>query len=466
MKNSFNTVDLMLSKPVGPLIIKNAIPTIIIMMVSAIYNTADTFFVSQLGTSASGAVGVVFSLMTLIQAGGFLIGMGSGSILSRALGSGDIKKAQTLVSTAIVTVFSLGIVFSVFGTIFNVQLVRGLGATQTILPYAIDYARYIILGCPFMMASFAMNNLLRFEGKASLSMFGMVSGGVLNMLLDPLFIFVFKMGISGAAIATLLSQIASFIILFSIHAFNKSVVNFSLKSVSKKLSVYADIVTTGLPSLFRQGSTSVSNIFMNMGAAKYGALMVGFALTSAQTADAAVAGMSISNKICQLIMSVAIGLGQGFQPVCGINLGAKKYDRVKSSISFLIKIITACMFVLGLAVFIFAPQIARTFRDDEAVIKVASLALRMSCCILPFHSLIFGTSMLLQTAGAKVSATVLSSLRQGIVFIPLIFILPYACTLFRAAPIYGIMLTPALSDLISAFIMLPYLIKYVKKLGN
>ncbi len=265
---SFNTVELMLSRPVGSLIIKNAIPTIITMMVSAIYNTADTFFVSQLGTSASGAVGVIFSLMTMIQAGGFMIGMGAGSITSRALGSGNRQKAQTFVSTAIVCVFSLGLIFSILGTIFNKPLVRLLGATDTIFPFALDYARFIIFGCPFMMSAFAMNNLLRFQGKAAFSMIGMVTGGILNMLLDPLFIFVFKMGISGAAIATLISQITSFFILLSMFFFNPQVVKFNIKSVAKKFSVYFDIVTTGLPSLFRQGTTSISTIFMNIGAAK------------------------------------------------------------------------------------------------------------------------------------------------------------------------------------------------------
>lgn len=462
--HSFNTVELMLSRPVGSLIIKNAIPTIITMMVSAIYNTADTFFVSQLGTSASGAVGVIFSLMTMIQAGGFMIGMGAGSITSRALGSGNRQKAQTFVSTAIVCVFSLGLIFSILGTIFNKPLVRLLGATDTIFPFALDYARFIIFGCPFMMSAFAMNNLLRFQGKAAFSMIGMVTGGILNMLLDPLFIFVFKMGISGAAIATLISQITSFFILLSMFFFNPQVVKFNIKSVAKKFSVYFDIVTTGLPSLFRQGTTSVSAIFMNIGAAKYGALMSGFALTAAQTADAAVAGMSISNRICQLLMAVAIGLGQGFQPVCGINLGAKKYDRVKQAVAFLIKGTSLAMAVLGTVVFIFAPQIAHSFRDDEAVIKVASIALRMSCCILAFHSIIFGSTMLLQTAGEKLSATVLSSLRQGIVFVPMILCLPYAVQFFGFEPIAGIMLTPALSDLLSAFITLPFLIKYLKKL--
>lgn len=464
MKQNFNTLEVMTCAPVGPLIIKNAIPTIITMMVTAIYNTADTFFVSRLGTSASGAVGVIFSLMTMIQACGFMIGMGAGAITSRAIGSGDKAKAQTLVSTAIVCVFSMGLFLAVLGTVFNRPLVRMLGATETILPFAVDYARFIILGIPFMMSAFAMNNLLRFQGKAAFSMIGMVSGGILNMILDPLFIFGLDLGISGAAIATIISQIISFSILLSMFFFNPLVVRFSLKAVARKFSVYFDIITTGLPSLFRQGTTSISTIFMNLGAAKYGAMMAGFDLSPAQTADAAVAGMSISNRICLLLMAVAIGFGQGFQPVCGINLGAKKYDRVKEAVAFLIKGTALAMAVLGAFVFAFAPRIAASFRDDPAVIKVASSALRMSCCVLPFHSLLFGSTMLLQTAGEKLSATILSSLRQGLVFVPLILLMPHLVVFFGLEPVAGIMATPALSDLISAFITLPFLITYLKKL--
>lgn len=462
----FNTVELMTSAPVGSLIIKNAIPTIITMMVTAIYNTADTFFVSRLGTSASGAVGVIFSLMTIIQACGFMIGMGAGSITSRALGSGNSSKAQTVVSTAIVCVFSLGVFLAVLGTVFNHSLVRCLGATETILPFAVDYARFIILGTPFMMSAFAMNNLLRFQGKAAFSMIGMVIGGVLNMVLDPIFIFVFDMGISGAAVATVISQITSFSILLSMFFFNPLVVKFSPRAISRKFSVYWDIVTTGLPSLFRQGTTSVSTIFMNLGAAKFGAMMGGFNMSGAQTADAAVAGMSISNRICMLLMAVAIGFGQGFQPVCGINLGAKKYHRVKQAVAFLIKCTAIVMAVLGAFVFIFAPQIAASFREDPAVIKVASSALRLSCLVLPFHSVIFGTNMLLQTAGEKLSAIILSSLRQGIVFIPVILALPRLILVFGGEPIIGIMATPALSDLISALITLPFLIFYLKRITS
>ena len=460
-----DTVLTMTTASVGGLILQNAIPTIITMMVTAIYNTADTFFVSQLGTSASGAVGIIFSLMALIQSFGFTIGMGSGSITTRALGAQDLRQADRYCSSAIFLAFSLGVLFSIFGTLFKSSIVVALGATPTILPYAMDYAKYIIFASPFMISSFVMNNQLRFQGKASFSMIGMVSGGILNMILDPIFIFALRLGISGAAIATMLSQFTSFCILLSMFIRKKSMANLSIKCVARDLKTYLNIITTGLPSFFRQGMASVSGIFLNVNAAKYGALLTGFAMTSAETADAAVAGMAICNRTFMLLLSVAIGMGQGFQPVCGMNLGAKKYDRVKDSYSFLVKITTVIMSVFAVIVFIYAPKIAQSFRDDYAVISVASLGMRFQSSVLPFHSVIFATNMLLQVAGVKKGAVFLSSLRQGVVFIPLIFILPHLVKFFGAEPMLGVQMTQSVSDLISASVALPFVISFFRKLG-
>ena len=453
----------MLTESVGSLIIKNAIPTVITMMVTAIYNTADTFFVSRLGTSASGAVGVTFSLMFLMQALAFTIGMGSGSITSRALGAEDFKKANSYCSTAIFFAFTVGVLFTVFGNIFRESLVRHLGSTPTILPYALDYARYILFGAPFIITSFAMNNLLRFQGRAAFSMIGMISGGILNMLLDPLFIFVFDLGISGAAIATLISQIVSFLILLSMFVQKKSLAELSAKHISKNPRTYSDIITTGLPSFFRQGMGALSGIFLNRQAAFYGAITLSLAATSALAADASVAGMAICNRIDKLLLAVAIGLGQGFQPVCGINYGAKKFDRVRESYAFLVKVSASVMTVCAILVFIFAPQIVRFFREDEAVVLAGSLALRAQSCVLPFHSLIFGTNMLLQTAGEKKSATFLSSMRQGIFFIPCIFILPHIVQLFGAEPILGVQATQAVCDMLAALCAIPFTVRFFRK---
>ena len=454
----------MLTESVGSLIIKNAIPTVITMMVTAIYNTADTFFVSRLGTSASGAVGVTFSLMFLMQALAFTIGMGSGSITSRALGAGDYKKANAYCSTAIFTAFTVGVIFTIFGNLFRESIVRHLGSTPTILPYALDYARYILFGAPFIITSFAMNNLLRFQGRAAFSMIGMISGGILNMLLDPLFIFVFDLGISGAAIATLISQIVSFLILLSMFIRKKSLAELSPRHISKNPRTYSDIITTGLPSFFRQGMGALSGIFLNRQAAFYGAITLSLAATSALAADASVAGMAICNRIDKLLLAVAIGLGQGFQPVCGINYGAKKFDRVRESYAFLVKVSASVMTVCAILVFIFAPQIVRFFREDEAVVLVGSLALRAQSCVLPFHSLIFGTNMLLQTAGEKKSATFLSSMRQGLFFIPCIFILPHIARFFGAEPILGVQLTQAVCDMLAAVCAVPFTVRFFRKL--
>lgn len=456
----------MLSEPVGSLIIKNAVPTIITMMITAIYNTADTFFVSKLGTSASGAVGVTFTLMFLMQACAFTIGMGSGSITSRALGAEDFKKANTYCSTAIFTAFTVGVLFTIFGNLFRESLVRHLGSTPTILPYALDYARYILFGAPFIITSFAMNNLMRFQGRAAFSMIGMISGGILNMLLDPLFIFVFGLGISGAAIATLISQIVSFSILLSMFVRKKSLAELSHRHISRSLKTYSDIITTGLPSFFRQGMGALSGIFLNRQAAFWGAVTLSLAATSALAADAGVAGMAICNRVDKLLLAIAIGLGQGFQPVCGMNYGAKKFDRVRQSYSFLVKVSASVMTVSAVLVFVFAPEIVRFFRDDDAVVAVGALALRAQACVLPFHSLIFGTNMLLQVAGEKKSATFLSSMRQGLFFIPCIFLLPHLARLFGAEEILGVQLTQAVCDMLAAICSVPFTVRFFRKLKN
>ena len=461
-----DSIQRMLSEPVGPLILKNAVPTIITMMVTAIYNTADTFFVSKLGTSASGAVGIIFSLMALIQACGFTIGMGSGSIESRALGAKDFKKANTACSSAVFLAFFLGIIFSIFGTIFNRSLVLKLGATPTILPYALSYAKYIIFGIPFIVTSFVMNNLLRFQGKAAFSMIAMVSGGILNMFLDPLFIFVFNLGISGAAIATLVSQIFTFLVMLSMFIRKKSTAELSPKNISRNYRTYFDIITTGLPSLFRQGMAALSGIFLNISAAKYGAMSLSLASSSALACDAAVAGMAICNRIFMFILAVGIGLGQGFQPVCGFNYGAKEYGRVRQSYAFLVKVSALTMTFAAIFLFFFADEIVRFFRDDAAVITVGSLALRCQACLLPLHSLIFGTNMLFQTTGIKKSAAFLSSLRQGLFFIPLVFILPTLMPLFGQEELLGVQLTQAISDALSALCTIPFVIRFFRRLGK
>ena len=434
----------MTTAPVGRLIVRMAVPTIISMMITAIYNMADTFFVSQLGTSASGAVGINFSIMTIIQALGFTIGMGSGSLTSRALGAQDYDTANRYCSSAIFFAFTMGTALAVVGLAFQKPLIVHLGATPTILPYAQDYARYILIGVPFMCTSFVMNNQLRFQGKAAFSMVGLTIGGLLNIALDPVFIFVLGWGISGAAIATLVSQCVSFSILLSVFVRKKSTTELSLKHVARQGETYAKIIKNGLPSLFRQGMATIASILLNVAAGGYG--------------DAAVAGMSITNRVFMFLMSIAIGIGQGFQPVCGMNFGARKMGRVKQAFFFTIKATSVIMLSFGAVFVAFAPQIVAAFRNDPDVIAVGALAMRCQCAALPLHALIFGTNMMLQTTGEAKAATFLSSLRQGLYFIPLILILP------RVLGITGVQITQSISDVLTSLTSIPFAVAFFRKM--
>jgi putative MATE family efflux protein len=445
-KNEKNTaaVQEMTTIPVGRLILRLAIPTIVSMMVTSLYNMADTFFVSQLGTSASGAVGIIFSIMAIIQAIGFTIGMGSGSLLSRSLGAQNKKQADEFGSSAFFLSLLFGTILAVTGLIFQDSLIVKLGATPTILPYARDYARYILLGCPFMCTAFVLNNNLRFQGKAALSMIGLTTGGILNILLDPLFIFVFHWGISGAAIATLISQCVSFFILLSFFISGKTVTTLSPARCARSIPVYLNIIKNGLPSLFRQGTAAIAAVLLNIAAGAYG--------------DAVVAGMSITNRIFMFLLAIALGIGQGFQPVCAMNYGAGRFDRVRQAFSFTVRLSAVIMSASAVICFIFAPEIIRAFRNDAEVISVGILAIRLQCCALPLHAFLFGSNMMLQTTGQSRQATFLSSLRQGLFFLPLIIILP------RIIGITGIQVTQMTSDILSFIVTVPITMRFFKKI--
>ncbi len=435
----------MTQTPVPPLIIRLAIPTIISMLVTSIYNMADTFFVAKLGTSAAGAVGIVFSLMAIIQAVGFMVGMGSGSQLSRLLGQKKNQEASEVASTGFFMAFIFGLVLTVFGLIFIDPLMRLLGATPTILPYARDYARYILIGAAIMCASFVLNNILRGEGKAALSMIGIALGGVINIILDPVFIFGFDLGISGAAMATVLSQCISFFILLSFFLRGKSISKLSIRNLSRHPVIYGRILKTGLPSLCRQGLASIATVALNVNAAVYG--------------DAAVAAMSIVNRIFMLLLSVMIGFGQGFQPVVGYNYGAKKYDRVRSAIRFSLIFGTVVLGILSAGGFIFAPWLIRLFRADDAqVVAIGTFACRAQCMVLLLAPLNVICNMLFQVIGKSGQATFVSAARQGIFFLPLIFILPSVWGLA------GVCLTQPVSDIFSFLICIPMMYRFYKEL--
>lgn len=436
--------DKMINEPVSKLIAKLAVPTVISMLVTSIYNMADTFFVSQINTQASAAVGIVFPIMSIIQACGFTLGMGAGSLISIKLGQKKNDQASVLSSTAFFTALGIGLLITIFGVVFSSAFMRLVGASEAVLPYANAYARYIFLGAPFMCASFVLNNSLRAEGKSFFSMIALTSGGIINIALDPLFIFVFGFGISGAAIATLISQFISFSILLSWYLRKKVICRISIKLYGN-LQILGKIVATGVPSLARQGLASLSTIILNNMAGTYGG-------------DPGIAAMSIVTKICMFIASIMIGIGQGFSPVSGYNYGAKRYDRVFKAWVFMVLSGFCLMGAIAALCVIFAPQILRAFRDDDLVVQVGSVALRWQAAFLPFHPLIVGTNMLMQSTRHVKQATFLSMNRQGIFFIPAILSLP---SMFGLT---GVEISQFVADFCSAITAIPFLVWMFKKL--
>ena len=444
---ALSQVEKMTTQPIPRLITTLAVPTIVSMLITSIYNMADTFFVSQLGTSATGAVGIVFSLMAIIQAVDFTLGIGSGSLISRMLGARKHAEAEKIASTGFFAAIAFGLLLTGFGLFFIDPLMALLGATKTILPYARDYAKYILLGAAVMSSSFVLNNVLRSEGKATLAMVGITAGGLLNIVLDPIFIFTFHLGIAGAAIATILSQIISFLILLSCFLRHKSLLHLGFRNISWKWEDLSAIIKTGLPSFFRQGLASIATVMLNVNAAVYG--------------DAAVAAMSVVGKVFMLILSVLIGFGQGYQPVVGFNYGAGCYQRVKQSFTFTTIVSFVMMGILAAAGFVFAPQVIQLFtKADAQVLEIGTYAMRAQCLALFIQPLGVISNMTFQSIGKPAEATFLSACRQGVFFLPLIIILP------RLWQLRGVELTQPLADVLTFIVCFPFLFKFFKELNQ
>ena len=423
----------MLEEPVNRLIPKLAVPSMVSMIVVAVYNMADTFFVSRLGTSASAAVGVVFSMAAIIQAIAFMIGMGCGNEISRLLGAKKQEEAERYVAVGFFTELIIGTMIAVIAGIFVEPLVYALGSTKTIAPYATQYARIILFGSPFMMASLGMNNMLRFQGNSFYSMIGISTGGVLNMFLDPLFIYVGKMGIGGAAVATVISQMISFGIL--LYQCNKmpACISVALRNFKPGLKRYSIILRFGCPSLARQGIAGVSTILLNFSAHPYG--------------DAAIAAMAIVMRVSMFIFSLVIGFGQGFQPVCGYAYGAKHYKRVAEAYRFSLKVCFIMLIFAGAGVFLMAKPIVTAFRkEDVEVIRIGTMALQLQCLTMPLAAQITMANMFSQTTGYPLRASIVALLRQGICLIPILLIFP------RAFGLFGLQMSQPLSDIFAALI--------------
>ncbi len=434
----------MTTEPVNKLVCKMAVPTIISMLITSFYNMADTYFVGKLDTQSTAAVGVVFSLMALIQALGFFFGHGSGNYISRKLGAKEFEDASKMASIGFFSAFICGGLVLVLGLIFLEPLSVVLGSTKTILPYTKKYLSVILFGAPFMVSSLVLNNQLRFQGSAASAMAGIVSGAVLNIILDPIFIFQCNMGITGAALATVIGQLLGFLLLWNGTRKGENI-HIKWKNFKPALYYYKEIVRGGVPSLCRQGLASIATMCLNHMAGGFG--------------DAAIAGMSIVSRITMFANSALIGFGQGFQPVCGMNYGAKLYKRVKEGFWFCVKYAFFFLIVIAAGAYIFAPEMVSLFREnDREVIEVGTWALRFQAVVFPLNAWIVLCNMMLQSIGKAIKASIIAAARQGLFFLPLILTLP------RIFGLTGIEICQMISDILTFILAVPLGISVLKEM--
>lgn len=422
--------------PVSRVILTMAVPTIVSMLVTCLYVIVDTYFVGQLNTQSTAAVGIVFPLMSLIQAIGSFFGHGSGVYMSRELGARRTDNASSMATTGLVYALLTGILIAVVALLFLRPLSLVLGSTATSLPFTEQYMAIILLGAPFQIASFTLNSQLRMQGNARYAMWGIISGALLNVILDPILIFACGLQLRGAALATVIGQIVSVAVLLAMCHFRATTgVRLRPRFFSLHWHYVREIVYGGSPSLSRQGLASISVVLLNVAAAGYG--------------DAAVAAMSIVSRVTMFVMAVIVGLGQGFQPFCGYCYGAALYNRLRHGFWFTVRVGFVFLLCFSAFFFCFAEQTIAVFRDDAIVIAVGSTALRWHLAVYPLNAYIMAGNMMLQTTRRPIRANVLSSARRGLVFIPFILILPHLFGLM------GIAMCQAVCDVVTFIIAIP-----------
>ena len=442
----------MTETPVWKLVITLGIPTTISMLITNIYNMADTYFVSTLGKAAGGAPGIVFSIMAILQAFGFMFGHGAGSHVSRLLGAKDDERAGKFATSSLLLATVSGVLIMTFGLIFLEPLMWFLGSNEEILPHAMDYARYIFIAGPAMTASCVFNNVLRYEGKATLAMIGLTSGGIINMFLDYVFVMQLGMGTAGAGMATAISQYISLVILAFPFFIGKTQSKIRFRRGFISFRIVWDIVTTGFPSLIRQGLGSISTAMLNVQARLYG--------------TAAIAAMGYVSKTVQFIFCVGLGIGQGFQPVSAFNYGAKKYSRVKKG-SYVTMIFGLVMIgTLAAVCYGFAPQVIQFFNSekDPEITRIGGEALRFNCTVLWVLPFTVVGNMMFQSIGKRIPAILLSALQNGIAFIPMIFLLPAATENLYGNGLLGLEMAQPAAYVITAAITLPVTVIFLSKL--
>ncbi|MBE6753521.1 MAG: MATE family efflux transporter [Ruminococcaceae bacterium] len=435
----------MTQEPIRKLLIQMGIPTVISMMVTSVYNIGDTYFVSQLGTSASGGVSTALPVQAIIQAMGFMLGMGSGSQISRLLGAKKVEESEKIAVSGFFAAITFGVIIAVFGLLNMEWVLTMLRATPTIRPYCREYLSIILFGAPIMAGSFVLNNILRSQGNAKFAMVGISTGAILNLFLDPLFIFGLDMGIAGAALATVVSQCISFFLLLGAFLIGKSAVKLRLRRISLSPVLHFRTISNGFPSFVRQALSSIATILLNGAAAEYG--------------DGAVAAMGIVGKVFMIIFAVGLGIGQGYMPVLGYNYGAKQYKRVRESLKFTLGLGTCLMTGMGIIIGIFAPYIIKAFiADNPIVVEVGTAALRAQCISLPLLAMGVVSNMTYQTIGKSFIASLLSSARQGIFYIPMILILP------RVIGLTGVEITQSAADVLTFVLCVPFVVSFLRKM--
>ena len=431
----------MTETPVSKLILQLGIPTTISMLITSIYNMADTYFVGTLGESAQAATGVLFTLQAIIQGVAFMLGQGSGTFASKSLADKNTDEATMYVSTSFFTGGVIGLVIMCFGLIFLKPLVLFLGSTQTILPHALDYGLWVLLACPFVICSMILNNGLRFEGRAFYSMFGLTAGGILNIFGDYLLVVKFNMGVFGAGLATAVSQLISFTILLIMY-YKMAQSKIRIRAVSRDPKVIFSICRVGFPSLIRQSLTSVTTGVLNNLTKPFG--------------DAAIAAMSVVSRYSMFLMCVGLGMGQGFQPVAAFNYRARKYDRVKKGLVFLICFGLVFVGSLSIISMVAADQVIAIFQKREAVIEIGKVALRFSAFGMMFMPFSVPVNMLYQSIQRPTISSVLSLIRSGAITIPLLLI----CV--PVLGLTGIQIAQPIADVIAGLISIPFIIRFLR----
>ena len=437
---------LMANESIPRLIIKMSIPTIVAFLINSIYSLADTYFVSSLGDNATAAVTVNSSLDQLIMMCGSMLAVGANSYIARLLGQGNEKKASQVLSTAFFLAFGLGLTLTVFGSIFMTPMVRLLGAKSEYEQYSIDYATYVLMAAPLMASSFVMNQCLRSEGSATLSMIGMGAGGILNCMLDPIFIFGFDMGVAGASLATAISKLVSFSILIFPYIFRHSVLRLSIRNFHFCRDIIGKIVSVGSSSMFRSGLAVVANTLLaHLAGDVGGAALVG--------------GVGVANKIMMFPFSIILGFGTGFQPVAGFNWGARRYDRVQQSYRFCSVVAIVGAVVLSSILAIFAIPIMGAFGETGGLQQeYGAQCIRLQCIALPIHAWVAVVNMLCAGLGKARGAFLLATSRQGTCFIPILYPLVY---FFREN---GIVAVQAVADILSLALAIPIAIRVIREI--